>query len=114
MEPAPSIAFGPFRLALAPPQASLWRGAQILPLRARSLAVLRYLLEHPDRLVTKAELRQHVWAGMQVTDTVLRVCIRDIRATLDDTAGGLHYACRWMPYRLSLRVGGDIGRPELP
>src|SRR5262245_44319525 len=91
MEPAPSIAFGPFRLALAPPQASLWRGAQILPLRARSLAVLRYLLEHPDRLVTKAELRQHVWAGMQVTDTVLRVCIRDIRVALDDAAATPQY-----------------------
>ena len=68
MEPEPYIAFGPFRFALETPQASLWRGAQILPLRARSLAVLRYLLEHPGRLVTKAELRQHVWAGLQVTD----------------------------------------------
>ena len=28
----------------------------------------------PDGLVTKTELRQHVWAGTHVTDTVLRVC----------------------------------------
>ena len=42
-------------------------------LRPRSLAMLRYLVEHPGRLVTKAELRQHVWAGTHVTDTVLRV-----------------------------------------
>jgi hypothetical protein len=25
--------------------------------------MLRYLVEHPDRLMRKAELRRHVWAG---------------------------------------------------
>ena len=87
----PHIAFGPFRLGLETPQARLWHGEQALTLRARSLAVLRYLVEHPGRLVTKAELRQHVWAGTHVTDTVLRVCIRDIRAALDDAAGAPQY-----------------------
>ena len=87
----PHIAFGPFRLGLETPQARLWHGEQALTLRARSLAVLRYLVEHPGRLVTKAELRQHVWAGAHVTDTVLRVCIRDIRAALDDAAGAPQY-----------------------
>ena len=91
MEPEPHIAFGPFRLGLETPQARLWRGEQALTLRARSLAVLRYLVEHPGRLVTKAELRQHVWAGMHVTDTVLRVCIRDIRRALDDAAAAPQY-----------------------
>ena len=41
--------------------------------------------------MTKAELRQHVWAGTHVTDTVLRVCIRDIRAALDDAAAAPRY-----------------------
>jgi hypothetical protein len=27
------------------------------------LAVLQYLVEHPGRLLTKAELRQQVWAA---------------------------------------------------
>ena len=91
MAPEPSITFGPFRLGLETPQARVWRGAQALTLRPRSLAVLRYLVEHPGRLVTKAELRQHVWAGLHVTDTVLRVCIRDIRAALDDAAAAPQY-----------------------
>src|SRR5262245_735473 len=91
MELEPHIAFGPFRLALETPQMHLWRGAQVLSLRARPLAVLRYLVEHPRRLVTKDVLRQHIWAGMQVTDTVLRVCIRDIRAALDDAAATPQY-----------------------
>jgi DNA-binding winged helix-turn-helix (wHTH) protein len=54
----------------------LWRGEQVIGLRPRSLAVLRYLVEHPGRLVTKAELRAHVWAGTHVTDTVLRVSVK--------------------------------------
>src|SRR5262245_1169600 len=91
MEPKSNIAFGPFRLELDPPPTRWWRAAQALSLRARSLAVLRYLLEHPGHLVTKAELRQHVWAGMRVTDTVLRVCIRDIRVALDDAAATPQY-----------------------
>jgi hypothetical protein len=78
MEPAHHLTFGPFRLD--EPHGRLWRREQVIALRPRSLAVLRYLVEQPGRLVTKAELHQHVWAGMHVTDTVLRVSIRDIRA----------------------------------
>jgi predicted ATPase/DNA-binding winged helix-turn-helix (wHTH) protein len=83
------ITFGPFRLDTT--QARLWRGEQAIPLRRRSLAMLRYFAEHPDRLVTKTELRQHVWAGTHVTDTVLRVCIREIRAALGDAAEAPQY-----------------------
>ena len=91
MEPEYSITFGPFRLGLETSPACLWRDEQALALRPRAMAVLRYLVEHPGRLVTKAELRQHVWAGLHVTDTVLRVCVRDIRAALDDAAGAPQY-----------------------
>ena len=55
------------------------------------MAMLCYLAEHPDRLVTKAELRKHVWAGTHVTDTVLRVCVQEIRAVLDDAADAPQY-----------------------
>src|SRR5215510_15839788 len=78
------LTFGPFRLETT--QARLWRGEQLIPLRPRTGAVLQYLATHPGRLVTKTELLQHVWAGMHVTDTVLRVCIREIRAALADAA----------------------------
>jgi DNA-binding winged helix-turn-helix (wHTH) protein len=68
------ITFGPLRLETT--QARLWRGEQAVPLRRHTFAMLRYLAEHPGRLVTKAELRQHVWQGTHVTDTVLRGCNR--------------------------------------
>jgi DNA-binding winged helix-turn-helix (wHTH) protein len=72
-----SLTFGSFRLDLLPSR--LWRQAQPIALRPQALAVLRYLVLHPDRLVTKAELLQQVWGGRQVTDSVLRGCIRAMR-----------------------------------
>src|SRR5215471_11570757 len=83
------VTFGPFRLETT--QARLWRGEQAIPLRPRTSAVLRYLAEHPGRLVTKTELLEHIWVGMHVTDTVLRVCIREIRAALADSVEAPQY-----------------------
>jgi DNA-binding winged helix-turn-helix (wHTH) protein/predicted ATPase len=89
MQPGNYLAFGPFRLDVT--QGQLWREERVLALRPRSLAMLRYLAEYPGRLVTKAELRHHVWAGTHVTDTVLRVCVQEIRAVLGDAAAAPQY-----------------------
>jgi DNA-binding winged helix-turn-helix (wHTH) protein len=89
MASAQQVTFGPFRLDVA--QGTVWRADQESALRPRSFAVLRYLAEHPGRLVTKAELLQHVWNGAHVSDTVLRVCIREIRAALGDSATAPQY-----------------------
>src|SRR5215510_1021935 len=89
MEQGYPLAFGPFHLDDAP--GHLWQGDQAIPLRPQSLALLRYLVEHPGRLVTKAELRQHMWAGTHVTDTVLRVSVHEIRQALGDVAAAPRY-----------------------
>jgi DNA-binding winged helix-turn-helix (wHTH) protein len=89
MEPEQQMAFGPFRLEGT--QGRLWRGDQVIPLRPRSLAMLRYLVAHPGRLVTKAEVQQQVWAGTHVTDSVLRVSVQEIRAALGDPAAAPRY-----------------------
>jgi hypothetical protein len=69
----------------------LWRGAQVIALRPQALALLRYLVAHPGHLVTKAELRQHVWAGTHITDSSLRVCVHEIRRALGDAAAAPQY-----------------------
>ena len=55
-------------------------------LRPQSFATLRYLIENPDRLVTKDELMQAVWHGIAVTDDSLVQCIHDIRRAIGDEA----------------------------
>src|SRR5215510_15044092 len=107
-----SITFGPFRLEPSPGR--LWCGNQLIPLRPRSLAMLQYLAAHPGRLVTKAEVQQHVWAGTHVTPTVLRVCVREIRVALGDAAEAPRYLVtvghqgyRWLG-------GADLEAPPPP
>jgi TolB-like protein/Tfp pilus assembly protein PilF len=78
------ISFGPFRLDGA--DARLWRGNEIISLRPKAFAVLEYLSSRPGQLVTKDELLETVWPGTCVTDTVLKVCIREIRDALGDDA----------------------------
>jgi hypothetical protein len=101
------MTFGPFRLDTT--RGRLWHGEQTILLRRRSLAMLRYLAEHPGRLVTKAELRQHVWAGMHVTDTVLRVCAREIRAALGDVVEAPQYLHTIGGQGYTFDVQGDGG-----
>jgi hypothetical protein len=61
MEQEHYLTFGSFHLDTM--HGHLWQGNHSVPLRPRTLAMLCYLAEHPGRLVTKAELREQVWAG---------------------------------------------------
>ena len=109
MEPRPSHTFDGFRLE--PPPGGLWRGDVRLALRPRPLAMLRYLVAHAGRLVTKAELRQHVWGGTHVSDTVLRVCVQEIRAALGDAAAAPQYLETVAQQGYRFRVGGATDGP---
>jgi len=115
MESEHRITFGPFCLELEATHGRLWRGEHIIALRPRSLAVLRYLVEHAGRLVTKAELRQQVWTGTHVTDTVLRVCVRDIRAALGDEAAAPQYVetVGQQGYRFLVQGDGNVSPPVI-
>ena len=48
--------------------------------------MLRYLAERPGRLVSGAELLRAVWPDVAVSDTMPRLCIREIRTALGDDA----------------------------
>ena len=82
MEPEQQIAFGPFRFDRTTQR--LWQGNQEIRLRARTRAVLQYLVEHPWRIIARQEFEQRVWVGTHVTQSVLRVCIWELRQALGD------------------------------
>jgi DNA-binding winged helix-turn-helix (wHTH) protein len=77
-----SIVFGPFRLDLA--DECLWCGEEAVELRPKASAVLRYLVEHAGRLVTKEELLDAVWPETAVVEAVLKVRISELREALQD------------------------------
>jgi DNA-binding winged helix-turn-helix (wHTH) protein/predicted ATPase len=76
------IIFPPFRLD--PVNEQLWRENQLVPLRPKTFAVLRCLVEQAGRLVTKEELLKAVWPGIRVSDGILKGYIRDLRDILGD------------------------------
>ncbi|MGH8563440.1 MAG: AAA family ATPase, partial [Gammaproteobacteria bacterium] len=80
----PQLSFPPFRLDLA--NERLWRRAELLPLRPKAFRLLRYLAEHPQRLVTQEELLKAVWQHRYVSEGLLRGYIRKLRSTLGDDA----------------------------
>ena len=76
--------FPPFRLD--PSNERLWCETVEIPLRPKTFAVLRYLVEHAEQLVTKEELLNAVWAETVVGEDALTGCIRDLRKVLGDEA----------------------------
>ena len=62
----------------------LWQEKQAIALKPKAFAVLRYLVEHPGRLVSKNELLDAVWADVAVSEGVLKFCIREVRKALGD------------------------------
>ena len=109
MAPEHQIAFGPFRLEVTPGR--LWREDHVIPLRPRSLAMLRYLVAHPGRLVTKAEVQQHVWAGTHVSDSVLRASVKEIRKALGDSVVAPRYLETVDRQGYRFLGGGDLDGP---
>lgn len=79
------IVFPPFVLDAA--NARLYRGADVVRLRGKSLAVLEHLARRPGQLVTKNELLAALWPHTYVTETALAGCVRELRRALGDCRG---------------------------
>jgi DNA-binding winged helix-turn-helix (wHTH) protein len=75
--------FPPFRLN--PVNECLWEADRSVALRPRPFAILRYLLEHPGRLITKEELLSRLWRDTHVSEAVLKTYLSEIRKALGDS-----------------------------
>jgi DNA-binding winged helix-turn-helix (wHTH) protein/predicted ATPase len=94
--PDRQFVFAPFRLDLVTEH--LWQGEELVPLRPKLFAVLRYLVEHAGRLVTQEELRTAVWPATVISESVLRGTIRELRDALGDNADAVRFV-ETVPHR---------------
>ena len=62
----------------------LWRGAERLLLAPKAFDVLRYLVEHSDRLVTQDEILEALWPDTFVNPEVVKKYVLGIRKALGD------------------------------
>jgi pimeloyl-ACP methyl ester carboxylesterase/DNA-binding winged helix-turn-helix (wHTH) protein/predicted Ser/Thr protein kinase len=101
--------FGPFRLDSAAGQ--LRRGDAVVPLAPKAFTVLQHLVDRAGQLVTKDELLDLAWADVHVGDGALKVCIREIRRTLQDDPRTPTYieTAHRRGYRFIAPVGTDSG-----
>ena len=63
----------------------LWHGEERVSLTPRAFDVLRYLVEHADRLVTQEEILNALWPETYVNPEVIKKYILGIRKALGDS-----------------------------
>ena len=107
---SPQVTFGPFRLDRV--NRSLHRGQSVIPLRPKAFAVLEHLVTRAGRLATKDQLLAAIWPNTAVTDTVLKVCIREIRDALGDDPDAPRFV--ETAHRLGYRFVGQTSHSNLP
>src|SRR5712675_1305950 len=74
--------FQPFRLDTI--NHCLWRAEERVRLTPRAFDVLRYLVEHAERLVTQDEILEALWPETYVNPEVIKQYIRGVRKALGD------------------------------
>ena len=106
------IRFG--RMTLDLRRGRLLRGADDVPMRAKTWAVLCYLAERPGCLVGKDELLAAVWPDVVVTEETLSKSIAEIRRALDENPGAPRFL-KTVHGRGFCLLGGDAdGRGSRP
>jgi adenylate cyclase len=98
-----TVSFDVYTLDLM--RCALLRGGETIGLRPKAFDVLRYLVEHAGRLVSKEELVGAVWRGISVTDDSVVQCVKDIREALSDDNHQIIQTVPRRGYLFAARVG---------
>ncbi|UPT43246.1 MULTISPECIES: response regulator transcription factor [Streptomyces] len=84
-----------------------------LDLPVREFLLLRYLMEHASRVISRRELTQALWGSDALDSNTLTVHVRRVRNKLRDTAGSCCTidAIRGMGYRLECTTTATVPGP---
>jgi DNA-binding winged helix-turn-helix (wHTH) protein len=74
--------FGEFTLDVA--RGCVFKSGEVIKLRPKVYEAIKYLVEHPGRLIAKQELIQALWPDTFVSDDSLVQCTVELRRALDD------------------------------
>lgn len=87
----PMLSFGPFEYDFA--SGELWKRGHRVKLPSQPRQVLEALLATPGELVTREDLRQHLWPGVAAGDFEhgLNAAVNKLRQALGDSADQPHY-----------------------
>jgi TolB-like protein len=74
--------FGPFELDVA--KVELRTDGEVRPLEPQVFALLAFLVEHRERLVSRDEIIEKVWDGRVVSDSAVSSRVKSVRKALGD------------------------------
>jgi DNA-binding winged helix-turn-helix (wHTH) protein/tetratricopeptide (TPR) repeat protein len=80
-------------------------------LRRKSFEVLRYLIDHAGRVVTKEELIKAIWPDVTVSDESLTQCISEIRRAIGDGGQRIIKTVPRRGYLINVAVSTGDTRP---
>ena len=107
-----SLQFGGFRLDLD--RMCLVGPKGRVDLRPKSFEVLRYLVEHAERVVSKDELIEVIWQNVIVTEDLLTHCISEVRRAMGADAQALIKTVSKRGYMLDVPVQPAAPAPAPP
>ena len=111
MESSPlNYQFGEFTLDVA--RGCVLKSGEEIKLRPKVYETLKYLVEHPGRLIGKQELIQAVWPDAFVTDDSVVQCTLELRRALDDRSQQLLKTVPRRGYLFTAEVIQTSPRPE--
>ena len=89
-------------LVLDPASREVRRGGRLVELTSKEYAMLEYLLHHPNRVLTRTQIAEHVWDyDFVAMSNVIDVYIRSLRRKLgDDGPARLLHTVRGAGYQL--------------
>ena len=89
-------------LRVDPANRQVWKGSEEIVLPNKEFRILEYLLRHPNRVLTRSMIAEHVWDyDFPNVTNVIDVHIRSLRKKLDDPyPGEIIQTIRGAGYRL--------------
>lgn len=92
----------------------LWRSGKAVTLTPKTFALLRYLLERRNRLVTKEALLKGVWPGTYVVESEVKHYVAELRKALGDDANAPQFieTVRGRGYRFIGQIAVAHSRSE--
>jgi predicted ATPase/DNA-binding winged helix-turn-helix (wHTH) protein len=76
------LSFPPFRLDLD--NERLWKNGEEIRVRRKPFAILRHLVQHPQRLVSHDEIIEVVWGKVATSESLLRTHLSEVRQALGE------------------------------
>src|SRR5215468_10109324 len=93
---------------------SLQAADRNVALRPKNFELLRYLVENPDRLVTKKELLKAIWPDVVVTEDSLTRCVSEVRQAIGDSKQTIIVTVPRCGYRFAAPIMRVAANPASP